>query len=170
MRILLLDSYGDEENFVPLEDGRDKHRHGSIMFNIIREVNPEADISAVKIVDNGGHTTNDLLCSGLVYAWEHKFDIVNISLGVRYLSPEVIYWLDVLAQEGVIVCAASGNGFYSALAKYPTVVAVGAVDEDGNVTEYTKGYDVLAPGYYKGHNGTSISCAYYVGLLSKGGD
>ena len=170
MRILILDTYGGKDNLVPLEDRRDRNGHGSLMFKIIQEVNPKAEVTAVKIVDNSGFTTSDLLCSGLIYAWEHKFDIVSISLGVNFLSQEVMFWLDTLAQEGVIVCAASGNGFYSALARYETVVAVGALDEDGNIADYTTGYDVLAPGYYGRHKGTSVACAYYVGLLSKGGD
>ncbi len=170
MKVLILDSCGDGGNLVPLENHKDKNGHGSLMLKIIQTVNPEVDVSALKIVDTGGFTSTDLLCSGLVYAWENNFDIVSISLGVNFLSPEIKFWLDTLAQEGVIVCAASGNGFYSALARYPSVVAVGALDEEGNVADYTVGYDVLAPGYFDGQLGTSISCAYYAGLLSKGGD
>ena len=170
MRILILDSLGGGGNFVRLENNKDKNGHGTIMMNVVLSVNPNADVTTVKVVDGSGTTTNDLLCSGLIYAWENDYDIVSISLASFYLSPEVTYWLDVLANEGIIVCAASGNGFMSTLANYPSVVAVGALDEDGNVASYTKGWDVLAPGYYKGRNGTSIACAYYVGLLSKGGD
>ncbi len=170
MKILILDSFGGEDNLVPLENAQDKNGHGSLMFKIIQTINPEADVAAVKIVNTGGFTSTDLLCSGLIYAWEHKFDIVSISLGVNYLSAEVKFWLDMLAKEGVIVCAASGNNFYSTLAQYPTVVSVGALDEEGNVADYTVGWDVLAPGYFDGQYGTSIACAYYVGLLSRGGD
>ena len=170
MKVLILDTYGGEANLVPLEGSRDKNGHGSLMVKIVLAVNPKADVSAVKIVNTAGHTTSDLLCSGLVYAWEHDFDIVSISLGVNYLSPAARRWLDILADNGVIVCAASGNGFYSALARYPSVLAVGALDEEGNVADYTVGYDVLAPGYFGGQLGTSIACAYYAGLLSKGGD
>lgn len=170
MRILVLDSLGGGGNFVPLEDDRDKNGHGSLMVDVILSVNPKADVTAVKVVDGSGYTTSSLLCSGLIYAWENSFDIISISLAPNYLSPEVIYWLDTLANDGVIICAASGNGFPSALARHSSVVGVGALDEDGNVASYTKNWDVLAPGYYKGRTGTSISCAYYVGLLSKGGD
>ena len=170
MKVLILDSLGSGGNLVSLEDGKDKHGHGTIMEKVVLSVNPEADVTSVKIVDTCGSTTSDLLCSGLVYAWEHEFDIVSISLAPHYVSEEVRYWLDTLANEGVIVCVASGNWFYSTLAKHPSVIAVGALDEDGNVAEYTKGWDVLAPGYFKEERGTSIACAYYVGLLSKGGD
>lgn len=170
MKILILDTHGGEGNLVPLENSRDRNGHGSLMLKIVQTVNPKANVSTIKIVDTGGFTTSDLLNSGLVYAWEHDFDIISISLGVNYLSPETMRWLDILADEGVIVCAASGNGFYSALARYPTVLAVGALDKDGNVADYTVGWDVLAPGYFDGKLGTSIACAYYVGLLSRGGD
>ncbi len=170
MKVLILDSCGGEGNLVPLEDSKDRNGHGSLMLKVMQTVNPGVNASAVKIVDAGGYTTSDLLTSGLVYAWEHDFDIISISLGVNYLSTEAKNWLDILANEGVIVCAASGNGFYSALARYPTVLGVGALDEDGNVADYTVGYDVLAPGYFDDQFGTSIACAYYVGLLSKGGD
>lgn len=170
MKILILDSLGDGGNFVPLESCKDKNGHGTLMMEVLLSVNPSADVTSVKIVDGAGYTTSDLLCSGLVYAWENNFDIISISLAPRYLSPETRFWLDTLVNDGVIICAASGNGFLSVLANHPAVVAVGALDEDGNVAEYTKGWDVLAPGYYKDKTGTSIACAYYVGLLSKGGD
>ena len=170
MKILILDSLGGGGNFVPLEDDKDRNGHGTTMMEVVLSVNPSANVTTVKVVDGSGYTTSDLLCSGLVYAWEHDFDIISISLAPNYLSEEVRYWIDTLANDGVIICAASGNGFMSILASHPSVVAVGALDEDGNVASYTKGWDVLAPGYYKGMTGTSIACAYYVGLLSRGGD
>ncbi len=170
MKVLILDSLGGGGNFVPLEDDKDRSGHGTIMKKVVLSVNPDADVTTVKVVDGCGSTTSDILCSGLIYAWEHDFDIVSISLAPHYISPEVRYWLDTLTNEGIIVCAASGNGFLSVLAQHPGVVAVGALDEDGNVASYTKGWDVLAPGYFGKDKGTSIACAYYVGLLSKGGD
>ncbi len=170
MKVLILDTLGGGGNFVSLENSKDKNGHGSLMLQVLLSVNPKADVASVKIVDTSGTCTSDVLCSGLIYAWENKFDIVSISLAPTYLSPEVRYWLDTLVNDGVIICAASGNGFLSPLANHPGVIAVGALDEQGNVASYTKGWDVLAPGDYKGKSGTSIACAYYAGLLSKGGD
>ena len=141
------------------------------MLDVLLSVNPQANVSTVKIVDGSGTTSNDLLCSGLVHAYFNDYDIVSISLGLRSISDNVGYWLHELANKGVIICVASGNKAISSLATHQATVSVGALDEEGNVADYTMdNYDVLAPGYFKGKTGTSIACAYYAGLLSLGGD
>lgn len=171
MKILILDSRGDEEGYILQEDNKDRNGHGSLMLDVLLSVNPQANVSTVKIVDRSGTTSNDLLCSGLVYAYFNDYDIVSISLGLRSISDNVGYWLHKLADKGVIICVASGNKAISSLAAHQATVSVGALDEEGNVANYTMdNYDVLAPGYFKGKTGTSIACAYYAGLLSLGGD
>lgn len=171
MKILILDSRGDEEGYILQEDNKDRNGHGSLMLDVLLSVNPQANVSTVKIVDRSGTTSNDLLCSGLVYAYFNDYDIVSISLGLRSISDNVGYWLHKLADKGVIICVASGNKAVSSLAAHQATVSVGALDEEGNVANYTMdNYDVLAPGYFKGKTGTSIACAYYAGLLSLGGD
>ena len=170
MKVLILDSKG-EDSFILLEDNKDRNGHGTLMMEVLLSVNPQANVSTVKIVDGSGTTSNDLLCSGLVYAYFNDYDIVSISLGLRSISDNVGYWLHELANKGVIICVASGNNAISSLATHQATVSVGALDEEGNVADYTMdNYDVLAPGYFKGKTGTSIACAYYAGLLSLGGD
>lgn len=171
MKVLILDSRGDKEGYILQEDNKDRNGHGSLMLDVVLSVNPKADVSTVKIVDGSGTTSNDLLCSGLVHAYFNDYDIVSISLGLRSISDNVGYWLHELADKGVIICVASGNNAISSLATHQATVSVGALDEEGNVADYTMdNYDVLAPGYFKGKTGTSIACAYYAGLLSLGGD
>lgn len=171
MKVLILDSRGDEESYILQEDNKDRNGHGSLMLDVVLSVNPKANVSTVKIVDGSGTTSNDLLCSGLVHAYFNDYDIVSISLGLRSISDNVGYWLHELANKGVIICVASGNNAISSLATHQATVSVGALDEEGNVADYTMdNYDVLAPGYFKGKTGTSIACAYYAGLLSLGGD
>lgn len=171
MKVLILDSRGDEEGYILQEDNRDRNGHGSLMLDVLLSVNPKANVSTVKIVDGSGTTSNDLLCSGLVHAYFNDYDIVSISLGLRSISDNVGYWLHELADKGVVICVASGNNAISSLATHQATVSVGALDEEGNVADYTMdNYDVLAPGYFKGKTGTSIACAYYAGLLSLGGD
>ena len=170
MKVLILDSKG-EDSFILLEDNKDRNGHGTLMMEVLLSVNPQANVSTVKIVDGSGTTSNDLLCSGLVHAYFNDYDIVSISLGLRSISDNVGYWLQELANKGVIICVASGNNAISSLATHQATVSVGALDEEGNVADYTMdNYDVLAPGYFKGKTGTSIACAYYAGLLSLGGD
>ena len=170
MKVLILDSKG-EDSFILLEDNKDRNGHGSLMLEVLLSVNPQADVSTVKIVDGSGTTSNDLLCSGLVYAYYNNYDIVSISLGLRSISDNVGYWLHKLTDKGVKICVASGNNAISSLATHQATISVGALDEEGRVADYTMdNYDVLAPGYFKGKTGTSIACAYYAGLLSLGGD
>ena len=157
MKVLVLDSSG---------------RHSSIVVKIIKMVNPLADVTEYPIADKFGCTVNDKLAEGLVYALFGDYDIVNISMGLKYPNKEVKDTIDRLVDKGVIICSSSGNNIESYPANYDNVISVGACDSMGNKTEYTmNNYDVLALGEIviddKLYRGTSFSCAYFVGMLSK---
>ena len=155
----------------------DGNEHGKIVKKIITELAPPTtEVELITVLDKGGHCTNDMLCQGLVYCLFNDVDIVNISLGLDYMSAEVEDIINKLCDKGVKVVCASGNGKSCYPALHPRTISVGAIDDNGNVADYTIGgsYDVLEYGKYEYegyiYEGTSFACARYVAKLVGGGD
>lgn len=151
----------------------DGNKHGKIVKKIITELAPPtAEVELITVLDKGGHCTNDMLCQGLVYCLFNDVDIVNISLGLDYMSVEVEDIINKLCDKGVKVVCASGNGRSVYPALHERTISVGAIDENGELRPYTVGgsYDVLEKdGYEVDGNkwyGTSFSCSVYVGKIA----
>lgn len=148
-------------------------KHGKIVCNIIREYASEGtEVELFSVCDKGNHCTNDKLCEGLIYGLFGSWDIINVSLGLPYMTKEVSDIIDKLVAKGVKVVCASGNGSVCYPSLHPKTISVGAIDENGEVTSYTVegSYDVLELGTYeyKGKlwSGTSFACARYSGKLA----
>lgn len=151
----------------------DGNEHGKIVKKIITELAPPTtEVELITVLDKGGYCTNDMLCQGLVYCLFNDVDIVNISLGLDYMSAEVEDIINKLCDKDVKVVCASGNGRSVYPALHPRTISVGAIDDNGELRPYTVGgsYDVLEKdGYEVDGNkwyGTSFSCAVYVGKIA----
>ena len=92
--------------------------------------------------------------NGVKWAIDHGADVINMSLGVRHTGgglphKEVI---DYAQRKGVTVIAASGNDGRQELyypGAFPSVIAVGAADDRGDVAEFSTYGDqvsIIAPG------------------------
>ena len=145
----------------------DGNKHGRIIEKIIRELAPQdCIVELFTVLDKGGYCTNDMLVEGLVYCLFNGADIVNISLGLDYMTDTMKDIIDKLVAKGVKVCCASGNGRSVYPALHPRTISVGALNQDGTIAEYTieGSYDVLEYCYEidgKYLEGTSYSCAVY---------
>ena len=151
----------------------DGNEHGKIVKKIITDLAPPTtEVELITVLDKGGHCTNDMLCQGLVYCLFNDVDIVNISLGLDYMSAEVEDIINKLCDKGVKVVCASGNGKSCYPALHPRTISVGAIDDDGELRPYTVGgsYDVLEKDGYEvdgeKYFGTSFSCSVYVGKIA----
>ena len=151
----------------------DGNEHGKIVKKIITELAPQdCIVELFTVLDKGGYCTNDMLCQGLVYCLFNDVDIVNISLGLDYMSAEVEDIINKLCDKGVKVVCASGNGRSVYPALHPRTISVGAIDDNGELRPYTVGgsYTVLEKDGYeidgKKWYGTSFSCAVYVGKIA----
>jgi type VII secretion-associated serine protease mycosin len=93
------------------------------------------------------------VAEGIAWAVDHGAKIVNLSLGGPVDDPVLRQAVQYATSKGALVVVAAGNGGDSAPqypAAYPEVVAVGATDSSGALTDFSSWgdwLDVAAPGF-----------------------
>ena len=129
-------------------------------------VAPDAQLYAVKVLDNNGKGNQSDVVAGINWAMEQQLDIINLSI----TSPTGSFLLQETLQkaydQGMLIIAASGNfvtPVYENInvlfpAQYSTVIAVGAVNENlvrSSFSYYGQDLDFVAPGenIYSTYNG-----------------
>ncbi|MFB5662705.1 S8 family serine peptidase [Alteribacillus sp. HJP-4] len=148
---------------------------------------PDADLHAVKVLDEEGNGSLSRVISGLEWAIEQDVDVINMSFGTLTDSSTMKAMLDEAYDEGVIVAAAAGNrgeapedsNRVEFPARYDSVVAVGAVDENNKRASFSAAGDeveLVAPGVdivstYKGSSygplsGTSMATPFVAGTFA----
>lgn len=135
----------------------------------------------VKVLDEKGYGTIEILKKGLHWAIDHNVDIINISFGFKRSDNELQNILAQAYQKGIVVVAASGNNYGLSVeypAKYNHVISVGAVDENLKKAKFsaTGKIDFVAPGVniestsktgsYDKYTGTSFSAAFVTGNIA----
>ncbi|MFL6247481.1 MAG: S8 family serine peptidase [Thermoanaerobaculia bacterium] len=150
----------------PLDDaGHGTHVSGTIAAadNDIGVVGiaPRTRLWAVKALDGTGRGTSETVLKGLDWVVAKKQElggnwIVNLSLGADEESLGEREAFQRVADQGILVIAATGNASTSALpapvsfpAAYPSVVAVGAVSFDERLASFSNQgpeVDLVAPG------------------------
>ncbi len=110
-----------------------------------------ARIMPVKVLDASGGLDSDI-ASGIIWAVDHGAEVINMSLGGPGESTLLEDAVAYATAHNVIVVAASGNEATtvpSYPAAIPDVVAVGATDLNGDLTDFSNygpWIDVVAPG------------------------
>ncbi|GAA4146726.1 hypothetical protein GCM10022251_08620 [Phytohabitans flavus] len=128
---------------------------------------PEAAILPIRSEGPAGQADSDLLAAGIEWAIERGAAVINAS-STGGPSPPLRHAIDAANAADVVVVAAAGNrptdlgvGFPAA---YDGVLAVGAVDRQGNHAEVSvtgEQLDIVAPG-------VDIYSTSYKGLYRKG--
>lgn len=168
--------------------------HGTHVSGIIAALNNtfgvvgtsyNADLYAVKVLDDSGSGLLSDVIEGLHWAVKNHMQVANISLETDQDSPPFHKAIAKAVEAGVVVVAAAGNsGAATAYpAAYPEVIAVSAVDKDGNIAPWSNtgkielaapGVDVLStiPGglipdtlYYLS-SGTSMASPHVAGTVA----
>jgi serine protease len=125
-------------------------------------VSPGAAIMPVKVLDSDGFGSSQSVADGVFWAVDSGADIINLSLGgggVSLLESQAYQYAE---DNGVVVIAAAGNGGFDGFgdpfldypAAIPTVISVGAVDSEQDLTYYSNfgfgddgsSIDIVAPG------------------------
>lgn len=122
----------------------------------------QVDLYSVKVLDECGIGSNQSTIEALGWITDKKKAIggnwiANFSLGSNSRSGSEQIAFQKAVDAGVLIFAASGNGFdatkptltISFPAGYPGVVSVGAIDSTGKITDFSQrgtGLGVVAPG------------------------
>jgi thermitase len=140
-----------------------------------------ARIMPIKVLDAGGNGSFANVADGIVWATDHGAQVINLSLGGASSSTVLQDAVNYAYGKGVVLVAAAGNtgsNFILYPARYPNVIAVGAVDSSKNhagFSNYGPELDLVAPGSsiystviggYDYKSGTSMAAPYVSGLAA----
>ncbi|MFZ4451755.1 S8 family peptidase [Salibacterium aidingense] len=178
------DSYDDD-------NGHGSHTAGIIGASQPRAglmgVAPDADLIAVKVLDESGNGSLSQVLTGMEWAIEEDVDIINMSFGTLTDSSSMKSMLQEAYEDGIIVAAASGNrgegeddtDRIEYPARYDSVVAVAAVDDNNERAYFSasgEAVELSAPGVdivstYEGSSygplsGTSMATPFVSGAFA----
>ncbi|MFB7664180.1 S8 family serine peptidase [Kitasatospora sp. NPDC056138] len=107
--------------------------HGTACAGIVRQVAPGCELHSVRILGENGGGTGDALLTGLRWAIEQRFDVINLSLSTS--RPQFNQILRELADDAyfgrsVIVASAHNARIESFPWRFSSVISVGSHAED----------------------------------------
>lgn len=128
--------FSSTQGFNVLESGKppqDDNGHGTQIASVINFLEPRIRIMPIKAIQRSGISTKQELARGIVAAVERGAKIINISAGVISSSPDLENAVRYAEKKNVIIIAAAGDSGMGIEypAAYPTVLAIGAVDYNG---------------------------------------
>lgn len=169
----------------------DDNGHGTHLAGIIGAqknkigitgIAPNADIYAVKVLDNKASGKYSTVVKGIDWAIEKNIDVILMSLGGLTESTFFKKAIDKAYKKGSLLVSSAGNYGYKEgntityPAKYNSTIAVGALDsnnERGYLSSKGSQLELMAPGVdiqstwiknsYKRESGTSMAAAYVAG-------
>lgn len=118
--------------FNPDKSPQDDNGHGTQIASIIYFLEPRIKIIPIKIISKSGVATKQELAKGIIAAVDRGAKIINISAGVASPDPELEQAVRYAEERGIVIIAAAGGSGVGIEypAAYPTVLAVGAVDNN----------------------------------------
>lgn len=118
----------------------------------IRGIAHKAKLLCAKVLGDNGSGNESSIAAGLKWAYKNGADVFSLSLGGGGMSEQLHgLFAEVSQQQGKFIFCASGNdsGPVNFPAAWKEVIAVGAIDARGNLTQFTSRgpeLDILAPG------------------------
>ena len=112
----------------------------------------DASLMPIKVLDSSGKGDLSWVARGVDWATTNGADVINMSLGCECSSSILSEAIETAAQAGIVVVAASGNSGLNSVAfpaSHPEVIAVGSVDYNLAVADYSNQgpkLDLVAPG------------------------
>ncbi|RUT03235.1 hypothetical protein DSM106972_055430 [Dulcicalothrix desertica PCC 7102] len=184
-------NFVDNNSDVMDRDGHGTHVSGTIAGEKndygVTGIAYDAKIMPVKVLDDNGSGSYDSITKGIYYAVDHGANVINLSLGGGGANQTMQDALNYASGKGVIVVMAAGNSggaspIYPARYAEKTGVAVGAVDKDGNLADFSNRAGnqqltyVTAPGVsiystvpnnsYESYSGTSMATPHVAGVVA----
>lgn len=198
-----VDDYHGYDFYGNTDDIYDGYGHGTPVGSIIVSntnnsiglagINWQTKIMPLKMYDSQANGSYFSLAEAIYYAVDNGAQIISMSVGGNYNSPDVSLAVSYAANHGVLMIASSGNAtndidaqnvYYPA--KYPQVVSVGASTINDEVatasstgywySHYDENLDLIAPGVnhpaasadggYRYFGGTSGACPHVSGAAA----
>ena len=159
--IALLDTgvsdYETALNISFIDDNTVDSEHGNNMMSTIMSIAPGADVFDVRVLDDNGIGTNETVEKGIRWAVDNKADIIVMSFAGEDKSSLIENALLYAEENNVLVVASAGNNsssdeYYPAA--YPSVISVGATDENGIIQTFSN-YGDSVDTYAQSDDGTS---------------
>ncbi|MDI1464266.1 S8 family serine peptidase [Catellatospora sp. KI3] len=142
-----------------------------------------AQILPVKVLDSEGYGYDSDIAEGVIWAADHGAKVINMSLGGVDDDPVLHDAVTYATDKGAVVVVAAGNdGNFTPQypAAYPEVLAVGATDAAGKLTDFSSlgdwvdvaapGFDMISTGndgnYWYGMAGTSFAAPLVSGVAA----
>ncbi|WP_276255139.1 S8 family peptidase [Halomontanus rarus] len=180
-------------------DYEDRHGHGTHVAGVAGAVDndlgvvgtaPNANLYAVKVLDNDGQGRYSELIAGIDWCMENEIELISMSLGGEAESDALAKAIETAHAAGHLLLSAAGNegnagngSCDTETMTYPAthedVVAVAAMNEDDTLASYSSvgaAVDLLAPGTnivssvagnrYAEASGTSIACPFVTGVAA----
>ncbi len=119
----------------------------------IRGLMPECSLYIGKVLDDDGSGTEDQIIAGASWALAQNVDLVSMSFGGDGMSENLHQIFKLMSQNGLFPFAAMGNDgkpMADEPARWPELIAVGAVGQDGKPTDFSNygpRVDIWAPGF-----------------------
>lgn len=184
----LKDAVADHRNFSSDSDVHDTLGHGTHVCGVIgartglaQGIAHQCRILSLKVLGHSGMGSNEAVATALRHAVEANVDIVCMSLGSPRPDDRVHRQIQRAVAAGITVVCAAGNdgGAVNYPAAFGETIAVGAVDREGRVCEFSsrgREITVAAPGAditstwlaggYATVSGTSMAAPFVAGVLA----
>ncbi len=144
-------------------------------------------IMPVKVLDDTGSGSNTAVADGIYYAVDNGADVINLSLGGSFANSDIEEAVKYASEQGVTVVMAAGNSggllpLYPARYADEYGIAVGAIDEDKNMAQFSNRagaetltyvtapgvdiYSTLPDNKYESYSGTSMATPHIAGVVA----
>lgn len=162
----------DAVSFVD-NDVTDNFGHAKKMIKTIRKQNKNANILALKALDDNGKGTTSSVVAALQYAIDAHVSIINMSFSGKANDDTSLIEAKVkeAIKAGITVVASAGNNGSIAYDYIPAniegVITAGACDSKGTILS-TSNYGIIVD-WYINADATSQAASTVTGILSKDG-
>ncbi|MCB1230540.1 MAG: S8 family serine peptidase [Verrucomicrobiae bacterium] len=162
--------------------GSDSLGHGTACAWIVKSLAPDAELHSVRIFGRSARERGEKLITGLGFAIERGWDIINVSLGTSGFREELTHLANLAAERGIVIIAAASNapGKSSFPAELPNVIGVDAATfdsplafryrDDHPIQVEASGVYVRAPwpnGEFSHFTGSSFACPHVTAIAAR---
>jgi subtilisin len=184
-------NFADKNNNTLDKNGHGTHVSGTIAGENnnygVTGIAYDAKIMPVKVLNDSGSGSYSSISKGIHYAVDNGANVINLSLGGASSNSTLESAINYASSKGVIVVMAAGNDGdslpgYPARYAYKSGIAVGAVDSNNNLADFSnrsgtneisyvtapgvKVYSSVPNNQYATYSGTSMATPHVAGVVA----